>query len=216
MRKLAVLALCLLALSWSPATAEGVFVSNQPFKGRVFGLGQDVRVGLEDLAKALGMSLQQVEGAWQMEGRPLETLEEHGLVWVRLDRLPKDLVRVVRHVDFGTIDLYRVENPGASSSQWGGAGTLVVFTTNWCPTTQAMRGTLSELERSQVLHVAYVDVEAPAGAVNAEYDHLFEGDKIPYFVLLDRRGTRVHAFVGFHTYTEMLSTIRKHLKTDDL
>jgi hypothetical protein len=194
----------------SPALADDVFVSNKAFKGRIYGVGSDIRFSLIDLGQALDLPTRQTPEGWLMANHKVNTSEEHGVVWVGLDDLPTELVRVVRNREFGTIDIYRADGSG-TAEHWGGDGTLVFFGASWCPTTSAMRATMDEIDRSKVIHVVYVDVEDMKSASYREYAYLFAGDKIPFYVLLDSQGKRLHSFFGFQSYSDMLAVLRKHL-----
>jgi thiol-disulfide isomerase/thioredoxin len=214
MRNFLLISIVMLGLtSW--AWADDVFVSNKPFKGQIYGVGSEIRFSLLDLAKALDFRAEETSKGWLLGALPVKVVQEHGVVWIDIDDLPPEMVRVVRNKDFGTVDIYRVEGAQSASSDasWGGEGTLVVFGASWCPTTADMRPTVSEIEQSQIVHVVYVDVEAVESPAYQEFDYLFEGDKIPYFVLLGPDGNKLHSFMGFHTYSEMLATLGKYIQT---
>jgi hypothetical protein len=215
MRKFFLLALLLVSL-FSSARADDVFLGNKPFKGQVYGVGSDIRVSLQDLAGALGVTAEQTSQGWQLAGKPVKVVEDHGAVWIGLDDIPPELVRVVRNKEFGTIDMFKVAGGQSTSApvkgSWGGDGVLVFFGASWDPHTAEMRNTISQLEQSRVVDVAYVDVENMETPAYKEYAYLFEGNKVPYFVLLDGEGRKLHSFTGFQTYSEMLAILKKHLK----
>lgn len=192
--------------------ADDVFVGNKPFKGQTYGVGTEVRFALADLAQALNYEAIQKPDGWYLGPMKVEVSENQGVMWIDLEDLPAELVRVVRNKDFGSIDLYRVETKGAAQTTWGGDSTLIVFGANWCPTTAAMRSTVAEIESSKMVHVVYVDVENMQSPAYQEYDYLFEGNKVPYFVILDDKGKKLHSFTGFHTYTEMRSTLDRYAR----
>lgn len=212
MRQLLLTALLVL-LAIPAAWADEIFVGNKPFEGRSYGVGEEVRFSLLDLAKALELPANSTPEGWFLGSSKVEIHEEHGVVWVSLDDLPSDLIRVVRNKDFGTVDLYRVETQAASGpgSSWSG-GALIFFGASWDPHTQSMMPTIDEIERSKMVQVVYVDVEDMESESYKEFDYLFEGDKIPYFVILDEKGRKVHSFFGFQTYSEMLATLKKYVK----
>lgn len=212
MRK--ILLLLLVALM-APAQADDVFLGNKPFKGQVYGVGNEIRISLQDLARALDLKVEEDSGGWQLEGKAVPTTAEHGVVWVDLDDLPADLVRVVRNKELGTIDMFGVADKSSASTTgtWGGDGTLIFFGASWDPHTSDMRSTISQLEQSRLVDVIYVDVENMETPAYKKYDYLFEGDKVPYFVLLDGAGKKLHAFTGFQTYNEMLAILKRYLKT---
>ena len=213
MRKLHFLALIWLLLMPSTVWADEVFVGNKPFEGRVYGLGKDIRFSLVDLGQALGLAVDQTAEGWFLDGARVVTRQEQGVVWVSLGDLPSESVRVVENRALGTIDVYRAEKrQTADRGQWGGDGTMVVFGANWCPVTAKMRQTISEIERSQTVQVVYVDVEDLASPSNRQFAYLFEGDKIPFFVLLDSKGRKLRSFMGIQTYSEMLDILEQSFK----
>lgn len=207
----------LLVLMFSPLAgwADNVFISNKPYKGQLYGVGNDIRFPIEEIARALGLRVDQTPEGWFLAGSRINTTEELGVVWVRLDALPNDRVRVVRNKEFNTVDLYRVGSKGDFQPKtWGGEATLVFFGASWDPHTSSMLSTISELERSQSVRVVYVDVENNRSASFREFAYLFEGDKIPFFVLLDGDGVKLHSFFGHQTYNGLMSILGRHLWTD--
>jgi hypothetical protein len=110
--------------------------------------------------------------------------------------------------------MFKVEGSGSTTAtgSWGGDGTLVFFGASWDPNTSDMQSTISQLEQSRVVDVVYVDVENMETPAYKEFDYLFEGNKVPYFVLLDSEQRKLTSFTGFQTYSEMLAILKKHLK----
>lgn len=193
------------------AASEQIFVANRPFKGRVVGVGSEIKISLADLAKAMSLRAEQSSAGWTIGGYKIPVSEEDGIVWVRLEQLPSELVRVVVNKEFKTIDLYRAAGEGSDKGVWGGEGILVVFGTSWCPATKAMQPTLEDLSKSPVVGVVQVDLEAPKSPNFRDYVGYFEGDKVPYYVILDSSGRKLHSFFGFMTYQEMVNTLEKYL-----
>lgn len=210
-RRLLILSIVFIVGLSSVASADQIYVSNKAFKGRVFGVGSEIRLALPDLAKALNYRVEHNDVGWMLSGRPISVTEESQVVWVRLEDLPKDLVRVVLNKDFRTIDLYRVMDDGPLEAAWGGEGTLLVFGTSWCPATKSMKSVLSNLESSNVVHVVDIDIEAPKSMNFRDYIGYFEGNKVPFFVLLDNTGNPLHSFFGAVTYQELMATLQKYL-----
>lgn len=196
------------------AGADEVFVSNKPFTGQMYGLGDDIRFSIKDLADSLEVQAVQTPEGWFFHGVAVPTTDEQGVVWVSLADLPPKVVRVVRNREFKSLDIYRSKDAGKAgqTGDWGGAGTLVFFGASWCPTCKAMKPTMAQFEQSRRVRVAYVDVEETASAAFKDFAFLFEGDKIPFFVLLDGSGRKVDSFFGFQTYSDMLSRVEEHLK----
>lgn len=201
-----------LMLGWSSAaSADQIYVSNKAFKGRVFGVGSEIRLALPDLAKALNYRIEHSDVGWMLSGQAVKVTEESQVVWIRLDDLPSNLVRVVVNKDFRTIDLYRVMEDEPPVAAWGGEGTLLVFGTSWCPATKAMKSVLGNLESSNIVHLVYVDIEAPKSMNFRDYIGHFRGDKVPYYVILNSSGKPLHSFFGLVTYQELMTTLQKYL-----
>ena len=207
------LATLLLLFIAPSAWADDIFVANKPYKGQIYGIGADVRFSLDDLAKALSIPVNQTPEGWFLGSRKVEVHEEHGVVWVSLDDLPTDLIRVVRNKEFATIDIYRVEGASTDPAQesWAGGG-LIFYGANWDPHTKSMLSTIAEIEKSKIVQVFYVDVEDSSSPAYRQFAYLFEGNKIPFFVVLDHTGRKVHSFYGFQTYNQMLNILRQYVK----
>lgn len=205
------LTLAVLGVFLTSAFGEEIFLANRPFKGRVVGTGGDTRISLSDLADAMNLRAEETPNGWRLGGRKIATSEEGGVVWVRIDQLPSELVRVVFNRQFKTIDLYRGAGEGSDVGLWGGEGTLVVYGTSWCPATKAMQPTLASLSESRIVRVVQVDIEAPKTPNFREWAGYFEGDKVPLYILFDSSGRKLHSFFGFTTYQQMMATLEKYL-----
>lgn len=212
MYRLLLSTLLLFLLMPTAGWADNIFISNKPYKGQLYGVGNDIRFPIQEIAKALEIRVGQTSEGWFLGGSKVNVIEELGVTWIKLDELPANRVKVVRNMDFGTIDLYRIGDKEASNhGSWGGEGTLVFFGASWDPHSSSMLSTISELERSQVVRVVYVDIEDSRSPAFRNYAYLFEGDKIPYFVLLNGDGVKIHSFFGFQTYSGLMSIINRHI-----
>ncbi len=188
----------------SPAWAITVFVGNEPFEGQVRRVDGDFQFDLHSLALALKYRIAQDENGWLFGGVPVETREDGQRVWVSLKDLPERLVRSVHSPELGVLDLYRSTTGQAGTiERWGGDLTLLYFHASWCPACQAMRGTISELEQSRSLRLVYIDIDERSAPAYRDYHRYFQGDKIPFFVVLNRTGKRLDSFFGFQTYNEL-------------
>lgn len=197
------------------ANADDVYVSNKPYKGRMYGLGDEIRFSIKDLAEALEVQTVQTPEGWFFQGVAVPTVEEQGTIWINLSDLPSNVVRVVRNQEFKSLDLYRSKGGKVVSQgdEWGADGTLVYFMASWSPACKAMKPTMSSLEQSRRIRVAYVDVEESSSAAFRDYAYLFEGDKVPLFVILDGAGRKLDSFFGFQTYSELLDRIERKLRS---
>lgn len=194
-----------------PVWANNVFVSNQPFEGQVVGTGSEVRFNLSDLAEALGVEADEVDGkGWVLAGFPVETFEEGGITWVKLSSLPQKLVRVVRSEELNTVDLYLKKDVAAApDDSWGADGVLVYFYASWSPACQAMEETINVLERAKTVKLVRLNIDEPHSRNYRKYVRLFEGNRIPFFVVLDSRGRKLATFANFQSYAALLDRLKK-------
>lgn len=194
-----------------PALAHNVFVSNKPYQGQVLATASDIRFVLSELAEALNLEVEESEEGWILGGFPVSTLQERNKVWVQLKALPEELVRVVRNPELNTVDLFvqqSVEGEG-SEEPWGMGGTLVFFYADWSEACRAMEQTMAHVALSRTLKCEFLNIDYPKTPVYKKYAHRFEGDRIPFYLILDTRGRKIDSFSGFLTYTELLDKLRE-------
>ena len=194
-----------------PVWANNVFVGNQPFEGRAVGTGSEVRLSLLDLADALEVDTALVEGkGWVLGGFPVETFEDFGITWVKLRDLPQKLVRVVRSEELNTVDIYRKKDvASAPDDNWGADGALVYFYATWSPACQAMEETINVLERSRTIKLVRLNIEEPHSRNYRRYVRYFEGNRIPFFVVLNSEGRKITTFASFQSYAGLLDRLKK-------
>lgn len=204
-------ALCLLAVFCltAPAVAEELFVANSPYKGVIGGAGGETRVLLSEISESLNLPAAQEDGSWTLGDYPVKVLEEEGKVWIRLVDLPKELVRIVRNQDLGTVDVYLTDEvrKGADRS-WVGQGKLVVFYTYSSPACRALDRSLEDLILANTIDLVIVDIDFPKEENYRKYVRKFKGNKVPYFVVLDKNDKEIDNFTGFQTYTEILGKLK--------
>ena len=208
--KQAILYASLILLLVAPALANSIFAGNQPYQGEVQGTVDDPRFELFELAEALDLEVEETEQGWLVEGEMVNVEDEGQRVWVDLSALPAEVVRVVRNKTLGTLDLFRAKtiSDGPAEVWSGGGGTIVYFYADWSEACQAMEQTMNYLDESPAVTVAFLNIDLPDSPVYRKYVRLFEGDKIPYFVLLDTDGKTVDRFDEFKTYPEMLNKLK--------
>ncbi len=198
----------------SPAFADNLFVGNRPYKGKVYGVGDDLKFSLQDLGKALGVTVMETSEGWFLGGQLVQVSLEQGVTWIDLKSLPTSVVKVVRNKQMGTLDIYRAEGnaDGSLTGSWGRAGTLVLFGAQRDSLTQQMLSTVKELDSSKLVHVVFVDVEDERKSAYTEYDYLFQGNRVPYVVLLGSDGAKRHSFVGVYSKDELRYLIQRYLR----
>ena len=189
------------------ALAADVYIGNQPYQGRVIGTGSGIEFVLSELAEALRFEIEELEEGWAIEGMQVATKFYEGLVWVELSALPSELVHVVESPELNILDLYRVniKRPGPV---WTGEGTMVYFYAEWSPPCLAMENTIAALEQSSTFEVARLNIDHRDSPVFKKYAKLFEGDRIPFYVLLDSRGRKMETFSGIITYPALLDKLK--------
>ncbi len=190
----------------SPLAAQELYIGNQPFYGGATIEGGRYLIDLKDVALMLGYRLGHFDGAWSIEGAPLQTEDRQGRPWILLDELPSSLVHVVESPSLGVLDLYRVREEAdrrSTSGSWGGEITLLYFHATWCPVSQSMTQTIRAIEQSRALRLVHVGIDEEGSPAFNDYARYFEGDRIPFYVILDRRGRKLDAFFGFQTYNEL-------------
>lgn len=202
-------ALCLMLALTLPVWANNVYVGNKPYQGQVMGAGPGVLLVLSELGQALRMEVAQTEEGWTLGGVPVETKLEQNEVWVPIKSLPKDRVRVIVSSELNTVDIYASEIPGGPTDGWGADGTMVYFYADWSPACRAMENTIQALERASTIKVVRLNIHDTASPAYRKYTKMFEGDKIPFFVLLDKRGRKIESFSNFHNYNELLAKLKK-------
>ena len=193
----------------APALASGVFVGNEPYEGTVYGTGSEVRVVLKELAEAVGIEAKEADGGWTFGGQSVPTTEEENKVWVNISSLPKKLIKVVRNEAIGTIDLYVLETVQEGPEEdWAKGGSLVFFYADWSEACIAMEQTMAYIASSPSLQVEFLNIDHPNSDVYRRYVRQFEGEEIPFFLILDSRGRKIDAFSGFFTYAELLDKLQ--------
>lgn len=95
MLKRTVLGLFLVALSFTPAAAEQVYVRNRAFKGPVQGSGKSIKIGMKAFAEAMGLAVTEQGGAFfvhprEVAGNDFGIISDPGAVYVVGKRVDAD------------------------------------------------------------------------------------------------------------------------------
>lgn len=194
------------------ASATEIYVGNQPYKGQVYRLGDDLMFNLPELSLALDIEVQRRDGVWLFGGVQVPTLNDSGKVWVKLKDLPPTLVRVVENAELRTLDLFRLENFETSldAGDWTSSNTLVYFYATWSPACQNMAASMAELAGSHSIRVVAIDIDNYRSQKFKKYTRYFSGDRIPYFAVLSENGKKIYDFAGFRTYPGLLKEIEDY------
>lgn len=196
----------------SSVSAQEIFVRNQPFKGPTQGLGEELSFSLPHLAQALGVEAMEGPEGWLMGGEPVRTRQEGGVTWIRLQDVPPALVRIERNAELQTLDIYLAEAVAEGPGVWSSKNRLIFFGAGWCPACHAMAPALGDFRSTGAMEVIYIDIDQPKHKDFKKFVRHFRGDKIPYFVVLDKKkNRRKHSFDGFRTYTELLKELKPYL-----
>lgn len=211
----------LLATTAGSAWADKLYVRNRPYEGYVIGTLDNlsaVEVDARDFARALGYDLDEVDGNWVFRPHgsketPALTVGAHKLyagaseVAYRLDadrKLVKlaDLAqalggRVMRHTELGTIDFDVIQGHKAETGFDPKKFHLIYYGADWAPAAKMFKPVVVEFDLKQLVPVIYVDCMQPRAPVYKNFIRYFNGDKIPYVVLLGPNGKVVKTWTGY-------------------
>jgi hypothetical protein len=224
---------CLLLSSFSAAWADKLYVRNRPYEGYVIGTLDNLsalEVDARDFARALGHNLDEVDGNWVWRAQgdknvPQMVAGAHKLyaggreVAFRVDadrKLVKlaDLAqalggRVLRHSELGTVDFDLMkdfkEEVGFDSSQYH----LIYYGADWAPAAKLFKPVVVEFDLKKLVPVIYVDCMQPRAPVYKNFIRYFNGDKIPYVVLLGPKGKVVKTWTGYQDIGPWTTEIQK-------
>lgn len=224
---------CLLLATISTAWADKLYVRNRPYNGYVIGTLDNLsalEVDARDMAKALGYDLDEVEGNWLFRPQgaktaPALTAGAHKMfvgnheVAYRVDADRKliklaDLAealggRVLRHPELGTVDFDLVkgqtEEIGFDASKYH----LIYYGADWAPAAKLFKPVVVEFDLKQIVPVIYVDCMQPRAPIYKTFIRYFNGDKIPYVVLLGPKGKVVKTWTGYQDIGPWTTEIQK-------
>ncbi|MBN9416235.1 MAG: hypothetical protein J0I12_12405 [Candidatus Eremiobacteraeota bacterium] len=224
---------CLLLASASAAWADRLYVRNRPFEGYVIGTLDNLsalEVDARDFARALGYNLDEVDGNWVLrspndKSAPALTAGAHKLYagghelayradvdrkLVKLADLAQALGgRVVRHSELGTVDFDLIngykEEIGFDPKQFH----LIYYGADWAPAAKLFKPVVVEFDLKKLVPVIYVDCMQPRSPVYKNFIRYFNGDKIPYVVLLGPNGKVAKTWTGYQDIGPWTTEIQK-------
>lgn len=212
---------CLLLATISAAWADKLYVRNRAYEGYVIGTLDNlsaVEVDARDFAKALGYDLDEVDGNWLFRPQgnkeaPALTPGAHKLYaggsevayrveadrkLVKLAELARALGgRVMRHSELGTIDFDVVQGHKQETGFDPKQFHLIYYGADWAPAAKLFKPVVVEFDLKQIVPVIYVDCMQPRAPVYKNFIRYFNGDKIPYVVLLGPNGKVVKTWTGY-------------------
>lgn len=205
----------------SSAWADRLFVRNRPFNGYTLGTANpaSIEVDLGDLCKALEVKLEEVEGRWvvrrnsqdplpkfdstpgslYVQGHRVAYRVDSGHRLVKLSEFSQAIGgKLSRHPEAGTIDL----NLGVAKVNTAGdykidKHRLVYYGADWAPACKMFLPVVAEFDRKGIVPVAYVDCKQPRSANYRNFIRYFNGNKIPYAVLLSPENRVVKTWTGY-------------------
>lgn len=233
-----ILYFCLAASVLSPAGADRLYVRNRPYKGVLVGSAANLtslRADVASLTEALGYQLSEVEGNWVVRrnaqepvpedlvkgggklyvlGQPLPVQREDGHHMVQLSAFAEVVgARVRRHPELGTIDLDLVADPTRQGSAViPGAHHLIFYGADFAPASKLYKPVIQEFDRKHIVPVIFVDCTQPRSVNYRNYIRHFQGNLLPYTVLLSPKGKVVKSWTGYQDLGPLTTEIQKLLK----
>jgi hypothetical protein len=222
----------------STAAADRLYVRNRPFKGVLVGSAGNLaslRADVASLTEALGYQLSEIEGNWVVRrtaqeplpqelvkgggklyvlGQPVPVVLDEGHQMVQLSAFAEVVgARVRRHPELGTIDLDLVLDPTKQgSAAIPGAHHLVFYGADFAPASKLYKPVVQEFDRKHIVPVIFVDCTQPRSVNYRNYIRHFQGNLLPYTVLLSPKGKVVKSWTGYQDLGPLTTEIQKLLK----
>lgn len=226
-------------LALAPAWGDRLYVRNRPYKGHLVGKASDaasLKAEVGSLTQALGYHLSEVDGNWvvrrnNQENPPEDLVKGAGKLYVLGQELPvhreeghqmvqltayADAVgaRVRRHPELATIDLDLVADPTKQGSALiPGAYHLIFYGADFAPASKLYKPVIQEFDRKHILPVVFVDCTQPRSVNYRNHIRHFQGNLLPYTVLLSPKGKVVKSWTGYQDLgpltTEILKLVKK-------
>ena len=232
MKKLLVSCLLLTGLV-SAAWADKLYVRNRPYEGYVIGTLDNlsaVEVDARDMSRALGYDLDDVEGNWLIRphgskstpkltpgarrlyagGKEVPFRVDGDRKLVILSELASALGgRVMRHPELGTIDFDLVsqqkEESGFDPKQYH----VLFYGADWAPASKLFKPVVVEVDLRKIVRVIYIDCNQPRSATYKNFIRYFNGDRIPYTVLLGPKGKVLKTWTGYQDIGPWATELQK-------
>lgn len=220
------------------AWADRLFVRNKPFQGYVLGTAQDVeglQIDIADLCRSLGFKLEVVQGNWVVLQDPNDPIPKvtpgaHHL-WVAGEEFPyrtesgRNLVRLGSFADkigatlkhnreLGIIDLNLGSRKVTEASSGPDFRThrVLYFGADWAPASKLFLPVMEEFERKHLMPVVFIDCTQPRSANYKNNIGFFQGNAIPYTVLVSPAGKVIKTWTGYQDLGPFTTEVLKLTK----
>jgi len=223
----------MLACLTLPSWADKLYVRNKLFEGYLTGSVRDLNsleVDINEFARALGSQVEEVDGNWlvrvpqesgtghhpsnakklYINGREVGFRQDYERKLVKLQAVAEALGgRLVRHPEVGTIDfnLLPTKTTGYDPTQYH----LIYFGADWAPAAKLFKPVVVQLDLKDIVPVIYVDCTQPRSANYKNFIRYFNGDRIPYTVLLNPKNRVVKTWTGYHDLGPFQEQIQEEL-----
>jgi hypothetical protein len=228
------LAWLLLATLTSVAWADKLFVRNQPYTGYLTGSAGDLdslEVEIHEFSRAMGYTFEEIRGNWVVStpsgstlpaltnqakklyvaGHEIPYRQDYDRKLVHLKALASVVGgRLVRHAEAGTIDFNLIQSAksGFDSKKFH----LLFYGADWAPASKLFKPVVVQVDLRKLVNVIYIDCDQPRSANYKNFIRYFNGDKIPYTVLLGPKGKVVKTWTGYHDLGPFSLEIQKLLE----
>lgn len=238
MHQRSLVTLTLLVLLACSAWADRLFVRNKPFQGYVLGTAQDVpglEIDVADLCRSLGFNLEVVQGNWVVQqdlndpipkvtpgahrlwvsGKEFPYRTESGRNLVRLGSFAETIGAVLKHNrELGIIDLNLGSRKAADRPQGPDLRThrVLYFGADWAPASKLFLPVMEEFERKHLMPVIFIDCTQPRSPNYKNNIQFFQGNAIPYTVLVSPAGKVVKTWTGYQELGPFTTEVLKLTK----
>lgn len=225
----------LLLLPGAAASADQLYVRNRPYTGFVAGnpaQPSSVEVDLRELCQALDLKINEVNGnvlvsrageapddppgegnTLYVEGTPVAFRDDSGHRLVPLASFASALGAVLkRHAELGTLD-FSLTGRDVGSGSMVGPNQLLFFGADWAPASKLFKPNVTEIDKRGLLPVIYIDCTRPRSANYKNFIRYFQGNQIPYTVLLGPGRKVVKSWTGFQEMGAWATELQKLLNS---
>lgn len=201
----------------------------------------NIRIELKAACEALGIVLTEINGNYEISSvgrvpalppgvqgtghlyvgvRELAFTRDDGRMYVNLKELGTLIgAEFVYNRELDTLDMSmtRYSRNGVDNTNWGTAANspykLIYFGNDKvAPASKHFRPILQQIEKDSHVPVVWVDTEQPSSDVFLAYIHFFDGNQIPYTVLVNPQDKVVLHWTGSIPYNKFIIQLRGAVK----